>query len=63
MRIYILILYFVYQTVYSELFTTYVNFERYYQMEEELIVLTDLVIQQERIIHGKDVHNFNNITQ
>ncbi|VDH93062.1 prolyl 4-hydroxylase [Mytilus galloprovincialis] len=62
MRIYILILYFVYQTVYSELFTTYVNFERYYQMEEELIVLTDLVIQQERIIHGEDVHNFNNIT-
>ncbi|XP_052079754.1 prolyl 4-hydroxylase subunit alpha-3-like [Mytilus californianus] len=62
MRFYILILYFGYQAVYSELFTTYVNFERYFQMEEELIVLTDLVIQQERIIHGEDVHNFNNIT-
>ena len=51
------------QNVFSELFTTYVNFEKYYQMEEELIALTDLIVQQEKITHGEDIHGILNITQ
>lgn len=59
----VLILGCCFQNVFSELFTTYVNFEKYYQMEEELIALTDLIVQQERITHGEDVHGILNITQ
>lgn len=63
MRIFVFILYILLQSVNSELYTTYVNFEKYYFIEEELISLVDLIVQQEKIIHGEDVHNILNISQ
>ena len=45
-------------------FTSYVNLEKLYTLEDELIALTDVIVKQEMTLHGdKDAHNLCNITR
>ncbi|XP_052814457.1 prolyl 4-hydroxylase subunit alpha-1-like [Mya arenaria] len=44
-------------------FTTYVNLEKLYAIEDELLTLSSVILSQERVLHGEDdVHGIFNIS-
>jgi len=44
-------------------FTTFVNLEKLYSMEEELITVSSVILSQEKVLHGEeDVHGIYNIS-
>lgn len=45
-------------------FTSSVNIEKLYTMEDEILALTDVILSHERTLHGdNDVHGINNVTE
>ncbi|XP_060575671.1 prolyl 4-hydroxylase subunit alpha-3-like [Ruditapes philippinarum] len=44
-------------------FTNYVNMEKLYTLEDDLITITDVILRQEKVLHGdEDTHGIYNIT-
>lgn len=45
-------------------YTSFVNLEKLYTLEDELITITDVLLKHEVQLHGEeDVHGFNNISR
>jgi hypothetical protein len=45
-------------------FTNYVNMEKLYTLEDDLITITDVILRQEKVLHGdEDTHGIYNITR
>lgn len=48
----------------SNSFTNFVNMEKLYTLEDELITLSDVIIKQEKVLHGdEDIHGIHNISR
>ena len=45
-------------------FTNFVNQEKLYTLEDELITISDVIINQEKALHGlEDVHGIYDVTR
>ena len=48
----------------SGAFTNYVNMEKLYTLEDDLITISDVILRQEKVLHGdEDAHGIYNITR
>lgn len=48
----------------SNSFTNFVNMEKLYTLEDELITISDVILKQEKVLHGDDnIHGIYNISR
>ena len=66
-RLIVIISFIFIKTIYAELgaYTSFVNLEKLYTLEDELITVSDVLLKHEKNMHGEDsdVHGIFNISR